>query len=96
MALGVMPELPYTCAQLQLSAGDMLLSYTDGVTEAFNSDLTAYGEARLKTLAEQSQQASSQDMVERIFTDVSEFANGAPQSDDITVAALSWEPVHHA
>jgi sigma-B regulation protein RsbU (phosphoserine phosphatase) len=96
MALGVMPELPYTCAQLQLSAGDMLLSYTDGVTEAFNSELTAYGEDRLKTLVEQSQQARSQDVVERIFKDVSEFANGAAQSDDITVAALTWEPVHHA
>jgi sigma-B regulation protein RsbU (phosphoserine phosphatase) len=96
MALGVMPELTYHCAQLQLSPGDMLVSYTDGVTEAFNSELIPYGEDRLKTLLEQSLQAGSQDMVERIFIDVNKFANGAAQSDDITVAALTWEPANHA
>jgi serine phosphatase RsbU (regulator of sigma subunit) len=45
----------------------MLVSYTDGVTEAFNSELIPYGEDRLKTLLEQSLQAGSQDMVEQIF-----------------------------
>jgi sigma-B regulation protein RsbU (phosphoserine phosphatase) len=96
MALGVMPEMTYTLAQIQMRPGDMLLSYTDGVTEAFNSEWVAYGEERLLAQVEMSQQSSAWDMVEHLFSDVSQFANGAPQSDDITVAALTWEPRDHA
>jgi phosphoserine phosphatase RsbU/P len=91
MALGVMPELPYSTATVQLQPGDLLLAYTDGVTEAFNGAQEAYAEQRLLDLVRQSSDAGAQVLVEQIFSDVARFADGAPQSDDITVAALTWE-----
>ena len=91
MALGVMSELPYSTATVQLQTGDLLLAYTDGVTEAFNGPLEAYGEQRLLDLVRLSPDAQAQPLVEQIFSDVARFADGAPQSDDITVAALTWE-----
>lgn len=91
MALGVLPDMPYIVAKIQLKPGDMLLSYTDGVTEAFNNEQLAYGEERLKQLVTDSHNMHAQSIVEALFTSVSEFADGAPQSDDITIAALRWE-----
>lgn len=90
MALGVMPDMPYTCARQQLSAGQTLLCYTDGVTEAFDTWHEAYGEERLQCLMEGTQHLSAEQIVERLFSSVADFARGAPQSDDITVAALTW------
>lgn len=91
MALGVMPDMDYTTSEVQLFPADMLISYTDGVTEAFNTELMAYGEDKLLSLIRAHSQASAQDMVECIFTDVAAFASGAAQSDDITIAAISWQ-----
>lgn len=91
MALGVMSDIPYTSASVQLEPGDVLLAYTDGVTEAFNAKLEAYGEQRLLDLLKQSTDAAPRAVVEQLFSEVARFADGAPQSDDITVAALTWK-----
>ncbi len=93
IALGVMPDMDYTRATVQLLPADMLISYTDGVTEAFNAELIAYGEEKLLSLIQAHGRASAQDMVECIFKDVAAFASGAAQSDDITIAAISWQAV---
>ncbi len=92
MALGVMPDMPYSNHRIALSANDTLISYTDGVTEAFNCQQDAYGEDRLLTLVNDDQAESPQDLVEHIFKSVAQFADGAPQSDDITIAVLKWQP----
>jgi sigma-B regulation protein RsbU (phosphoserine phosphatase) len=94
MALGVMPDMPYITASIQLAPGDLLLSYTDGVTEAFNGEQLAYGEPRLIELMERLHELAPQALVAAIFDDVASFAAGAPQSDDITVAALAWKETH--
>lgn len=90
MALGVMSDMPYTTATIQLKEGDLLLSYTDGVTEAFNPAQEAYGEDRLKDLVQRDPNLKPQAVVDQLFSDVALFAAGAAQSDDITVAALCW------
>jgi len=91
MALGVMSEITYTTATIQLKEGDVLLSYTDGVTEAFNSAQEAYGEDRLQHMVQADTTRNPQALVDQLFADVAHFAAGAAQSDDITVAALSWK-----
>ena len=78
-------------ATAQLRAGALLLTYTDGVTEAFDGQLGAYGEQRLLDLVRLSNDARAHPLMEQIFSDVASFADGAPQSDDITAAALTWE-----
>ena len=91
MALGVMPDMPYSSAQIQLAPQDLLLAYTDGVTEAFNAEQQLYGEERLLQQLRQAANQPARQVVESLFEDVARFAGSAPQSDDITVAALYWE-----
>ncbi len=70
-----------------LAAGSTLLGYTDGVTEAFDAQNQAYGATRL--LAALAQDDSAQAACQRLLDDVRRFAGDAPQSDDITILAIS-------
>lgn len=92
MALGLMPDLPYTAATERLEPGDLLLLYTDGVTEAFDAAGNPYGEARLQALLARHAPDTPADIVAAVFADVEAHEAGAPQSDDITLAAIRWQP----
>lgn len=92
MALGLMPDLPYTAASERLHPGDLLLLYTDGVTEAFDAAGNPYGEARLQALLARHAPDTPADIVGAVFADVEAHEAGAQQSDDITLAAIRWEP----
>ena len=76
----------------QLRPGDSLVFYTDGVTEAFNPEGLMFGEERLHELVRLHGSADAQALVSVIFDSVVDFAGTAPQSDDITLAALIWQP----
>ena len=73
---------------VQLAAGDALVMFTDGVTEAMNGVYEAYGEQRLEATLAHASQMSSQEIVDAIKADVATFVDGAEQSDDITVLVL--------
>lgn len=92
IALGIFPEASYKTGRVMLGAGQTLLCYTDGVTEAFNIEREAFGDSRLATLMSEASSIDPKNRVDLIFSAVTEFAGGAPQSDDITIAALLWEP----
>ena len=92
LALGILPEVAYTTNQHTLQPGDLLLLYTDGVTEAFNASHLAYGEARLDALLAAQGMRPPADVLQALIEDVAAHAAGAPQSDDITVTALKWQP----
>ena len=88
LVLGVMAETEYHDAMVILGPGDMVVAYTDGVTEAMNTKEELYSESRLqKTLARLGGR-SVQDTVGAIFASVQAHAAGAPQSDDIAVLAV--------
>jgi len=70
----------------QLEPGASLMAYTDGVTEAFNSDNEAYGSDRLLAMVRPGY--SAEDNCQRLVAEVHRFAGAAPQSDDITVLAI--------
>jgi sigma-B regulation protein RsbU (phosphoserine phosphatase) len=70
-----------------LPAGATLVGYTDGVTEAFDMDSRAYGSERL--LAALAPGDSAGAACQRLLEDVRRFAGEAPQSDDITILAIS-------
>ena len=88
IALGVMEDIPFTEETLQLEPGDTLLMYTDGVTEATDTEEKEYGEARLEALLKQSTQADCQQIIDKVKADVKAFVGEAEQSDDITLLAL--------
>ncbi len=91
--LAVMEGFEFAEDHCQLQPGDLLLLYTDGVTEAFNMAEEAYGEARLEAvLAELPSQASCAEALKTVTGSVSRFIGEAPPSDDLTMLALKWHP----
>ena len=96
LALGILPGTVYASYRQILSAGELLLLYTDGVTEAFNPSDEAYSEGRLDTLLARTGALSPQDLLESLLQDVTLHTAGAAQSDDITMAALKWKPAKAA
>lgn len=90
MALAAMPDMPYTERSLTLETGDMVILFTDGVTEAFNDSDTMYGDARLVEAVGRQASATARDGLDGVLSDVARFTAGAPQSDDITCLVLRW------
>ena len=90
LPLGLFEGLPYKVLSVDCKPGDTLLLYTDGVTEAFDTEENQYGEERLLSLVEHGSHAHPQKLVELVRGDVAEYAKGAEQSDDITVLALEY------
>lgn len=92
IALGILPEVEYTTHLHPLRPGDLLLLYTDGVTEAFDASQLAYGEERLDALLAAAGTRAPAQVLQALIEDVAAHVAGAPQSDDITVTALKWQP----
>ena len=76
---------------LPLGAGDLVVLYTDGITEASNPDGDYYGEQRLGELVEQHQRLPFEELRERILREVAAFVGPAPQHDDMTMLLLKVE-----
>jgi serine phosphatase RsbU (regulator of sigma subunit) len=93
LVLGAMPGIVYPDHTLQLFAGDRLVLFTDGVTEAFNPRNEAYGAERLIAEVKAHGDGAATALVESICRSVTIFAGDAPQSDDITLTVLSWGAV---
>ncbi len=85
--LGVVEDVEYPETDITLGAGEVLVLYTDGVTEAQDRERAFYGEDRLveaATLAPRGGRA----MLDAVLADVEAFTAGAPRADDITLLAL--------
>ena len=85
---GAFDDFQYSQESLQLEPGDTLLLYTDGVTEAINTEDKEYGEGRLEKQLAQCSNLSCQEIIDKVKDDVKAFAGEAEQSDDITLFAL--------
>ncbi len=89
MILGVMKTtLPYEEARVQLSPGDLLFLFTDGVSEAMNRNSQEYGEARIESALRRLSGESARCILDRLHQDILAHADGAQQSDDITMMVL--------
>ena len=88
MPLGVFEDAKFGQRQLELQAGETLLVYTDGVTEAMNPQRELFGEERLKEAVREQSRLSPESLTQRVVVEVARFANGAEPSDDITLLAI--------
>jgi len=88
MALGVMPDAPYAGQAVTLAPGDLLLLYTDGVTEAETASHEQLGKERLEAYLSGTAGQPPQAVVQGLLELVRRHADGAEQADDITVLAL--------
>jgi sigma-B regulation protein RsbU (phosphoserine phosphatase) len=78
---------------LELEPGDMLVLFSDGVSEAMNREEDFYGEERLLAALANASDATPAEAVTRVLADVRAFTDGAKQSDDITILAVRYRPV---
>ena len=88
MPLGLYAGLPYKALSLDCEAGDKILLYTDGVTEAMSKQADMYGEERLEAIANGHSAEHPEELVQTVRHDVAIFAQDAEQSDDITILVL--------
>ena len=88
MVAGAFPGLEVPSHSLHLAAGDLLLFYTDGVTEAFNSTGEVFGESRLLEQLSRHPGQTAVQSVEGVLEAVRRHAGEHPQSDDIAMLAL--------
>ena len=75
-------------ASLKLKEGDVVIMYTDGITEMLNSGNHFYGEERLERLVKGVRKASSEKIMEIIVDDVNEFKGVVKQHDDMTLLII--------
>jgi phosphoserine phosphatase RsbU/P len=89
---GLMAFNPIERETLALEPGDTFVLFSDGVSEAMNDADDFYGEDRLMAVLAAEADGTVADIVMRVVADVHAFANGAKQSDDITVLAVRYAP----
>lgn len=86
--LSFLPDYPYEGNEINLESGDGLFLYTDGVTEAFDRNGNEFNEQRLESCLSSANGSTPAQIIDKVFTQVKEFSDGAAQSDDITVLAI--------
>ena len=92
--IGVFEDFEYTEEHLPLGFGRMLLLYTDGLTEAENREKALYSDARLLETMQALKGLGAQETIDALGKCVQDFANGAEQSDDLTMLALQLKPIN--
>ena len=83
--LGILPIAPYSEMHAQLEHGDMIVLYSDGVTEANNPEYEEFDEERFTEVLKAHRTEPASQIVQSVIKAVTEFAAGAPQADDITI-----------
>jgi serine phosphatase RsbU (regulator of sigma subunit) len=88
--LGVVDDFAFPRHSIDLSPGETIILYTDGVTEAAAVDESLFGEERLEEVLARYAGETCAAIVDGVFTAVQEFSKGAPQSDDIAILAVRY------
>jgi sigma-B regulation protein RsbU (phosphoserine phosphatase) len=89
LPLGVLPDKQFQEKRIRYDYGDVLLFYTDGVTDAVNPKCRHYGERRLRWRLRRSKGASSEDIIHELIDDIKKHQGRAEPADDITLMAIN-------
>lgn len=84
IALGVIDDVDIPERTVPVEHGDLILLYTDGVTEAFNTADEYYGEERMIAVVSRNRARPADEIRDALLEDIRQFTGTAPQSDDIT------------
>jgi sigma-B regulation protein RsbU (phosphoserine phosphatase) len=90
--LGASVTSQYSSRQAQLRPGDIVVWYSDGLTESRDSGGKLYGTQRLSAAVQTNSQLSAEGLRDAILADVRAFSAGQPQRDDITVVVAEFSP----
>jgi sigma-B regulation protein RsbU (phosphoserine phosphatase) len=86
--IGMFPDQSYEDDRAHLKNGDLLLIYSDGITEALNSDGEEFGESGLVKLAERHRQDPPKTVLREVMDTIHQFTGMGMQGDDMTLVAL--------
>jgi sigma-B regulation protein RsbU (phosphoserine phosphatase) len=87
--LGILDEADYQETHLNLSPGDKVVFYTDGIVEAMNKKEEMYGFQRLMDVVQEAGSMNADQLLNEIIQKVNTFTGGAVQHDDLTVIVLN-------
>jgi phosphoserine phosphatase RsbU/P len=88
LVLGMLDTFPYDEKVLPINPGDIIVVYSDGVTEAKNFHDEEFGEERLIKLVTENRSLSANDLLETIFKAVHQYMGDLPPMDDITLVIV--------
>ncbi|MGL5796850.1 MAG: SpoIIE family protein phosphatase, partial [Cetobacterium sp.] len=91
VAIGFLDDYNYKQGELKLNIGDVVIYYTDGITEAENNAKELFGIERLKNILLQTATLSSKEIKQKLLSEVNLFQNGCEQNDDITFVVIKRE-----
>jgi serine phosphatase RsbU (regulator of sigma subunit) len=96
LVVGILPGSEYEVGTTALHAGDDLVLYTDGITEAANPEDEMFGEERLEQLLIEHRHSSAREIEEQVYSSIKDFAAGAAQADDLTmvIVKMTAEATH--
>ncbi|HEX8775240.1 MAG TPA: SpoIIE family protein phosphatase [Pyrinomonadaceae bacterium] len=86
--VGLLRDFPYSQATITLEPGDLLVAFTDGISEAMNPREEEWGEEQMIEAIRACKGLSSADMITQLVKDADAFAAGAKQHDDMTLVVI--------
>jgi phosphoserine phosphatase RsbU/P len=89
-ALGIIEDIEYQESKILLRTGDILIAFTDGVTEAMDSENNLYSDQRLTDLLQFGDYQTAQDVIELTSKSVLAFQGDAEQADDLTMLSIQY------
>jgi phosphoserine phosphatase RsbU/P len=89
LAIGLHPRSSYELGEVSLEPEDLLLVYSDGITEAMNAEREQFGEDRLRDVMAGCAESSAATTVDCVLAAVRRFCGDTPASDDITILSVS-------
>ena len=89
--IGFFADCVYEEATISLESGDLLVAYTDGITEAFNEEGVEFGETRLRELLQANSHLSVAAVGKRILETLRHWCATSPQHDDLTFIIMKMK-----
>ena len=88
MPVGISADSQFASGTFQFEIDDLLIAYTDGITEAENDHGEPWGQQRLENLLRSCSRKTPEQIIKGILDQVSTFSNGQPQQDDMTLVVM--------
>ena len=93
LPLGVFENAEFEIYETTLNPGDIIYTYTDGVTESVNKKEEMYGEERLYNFLNSIDETDTMEVAQKVKASILEYTNSAPQSDDITMLVFKYNGI---
>jgi sigma-B regulation protein RsbU (phosphoserine phosphatase) len=88
IVLGILEEASYSEADIPVGPGDVLVIYSDGITDAADGGEEEFGLERLQAIIDRNRHVSAQELVRCIIGEVEKYAGDTPQTDDMTLVVI--------